>query len=77
MEAFAPIARTPFAMHHGHDPDTVGLIEIDHGVGKMAGECAPRGRADAEEAFRLLADFGDDTFDLIIKLMAQLRSNRR
>ena len=62
-------------VHYGYNPDAVRFLQIDHRIGEHIGEVSSRIAFKYSEAFRMTADFVDQSLDLIIKTTTQLQLN--
>ena len=56
-DPFLPVARFSFHVHHGDDPNPIGLIQVSDRVGKAAAEMPPGGGIKTPKPSRLGTNF--------------------
>jgi hypothetical protein len=64
-------------VHHGHDPDSVRLVDGKHGIGEAVAESPANRREHPTEPFRLETDLSDHRFDVIVEPPSQIEANLR
>jgi len=64
-QPLAPISGPPLHVHHGHNPNTLWLIDEQDGVWKHGGEMTACGRIEYPKALRLRPNVMNQSFDLV------------
>src|SRR5262245_12498134 len=72
--ALLPITGTPLEMHDCHNPNSIGLIDVDHSVRKHPGQMPSAGRIVKTKSTRLATYRRDDSLNLIKEACTQFRA---
>jgi hypothetical protein len=64
-------------VHHGHDQDSVRLIDVKHGIREAVAESPANRREHPAEPFRLATDLLDHRFDVIVDPASQIEADLR
>lgn len=77
LQPVSPVVWITFDRRDGDDPDSVRLVEVDDGIGKVVRQVPPGVGVDPAEEARCRTDLCNRALDLVLKPPAEFRADSR